>query len=418
MVCVIASAVGHVTPPVGLCLFLGMAISGLPMEKLIKPLVPFLVAIVTVLLIVAFVPETVLFVPPATGLREVTFYLVRHGAAASGPDDRVRPLTREAAPRSRRRRGPWRPVEWTSPRSGTPGSPVRASAEILGATLAPPHGVHTATGLLPEDDPAAAAAELERAEAPLMLVGHLPHLARLSAALAALPRSSGFTSPQARRWGSGGPDGWQVEWVVPAGRAAPASAAPRLRPVRRRGAPRPAFEGCRACAADPPRRSRWSTTTPRLRSPGPSRSGPRGPAGSGVSGSLPPPADASVLTLAEGATPLVRLDGVDGPRIWLKDETRNPTGSFKDRLHAVSLTMARALGFRKAVASTTGNHGTALAAYAARAGMDALVFCDPRAPVVQRRLMQLLGLASSSSPTAPPTSAGSSASAAGTHPPG
>jgi threonine synthase len=53
--------------------------------------------------------------------------------------------------------------------------------------------------------------------------------------------------------------------------------------------------------------------------------------------------------------------------------------------------MARVLGFRKAVASTTGNHGTALAAYAARAGMDALVFCDPRAPVVQRRLMQLFG---------------------------
>ncbi len=67
MVCVIASAVGHVTPPVGLCLFLGMAISGLPMEKLIKPLVPFLIAIVTVLLIVAFVPETVLFVPRLLG---------------------------------------------------------------------------------------------------------------------------------------------------------------------------------------------------------------------------------------------------------------------------------------------------------------------------------------------------------------
>jgi tripartite ATP-independent transporter DctM subunit len=67
MVCVIASAVGHVTPPVGLCLFLGMAISGLPMEKLIKPLVPFLIAITTVLLIVAFVPETVLFVPRLLG---------------------------------------------------------------------------------------------------------------------------------------------------------------------------------------------------------------------------------------------------------------------------------------------------------------------------------------------------------------
>jgi tripartite ATP-independent transporter DctM subunit len=67
MVCVIASAVGHVTPPVGLCLFLGMAISGLPMDKLIKPLVPFLAAIIVVLLLVAFVPETVLFLPRLFG---------------------------------------------------------------------------------------------------------------------------------------------------------------------------------------------------------------------------------------------------------------------------------------------------------------------------------------------------------------
>ncbi len=67
MVCVIASAVGHVTPPVGLCLFLGMAISGLPMEKLLRPLVPFLISIVAVLLIVAFVPESVLFVPRVLG---------------------------------------------------------------------------------------------------------------------------------------------------------------------------------------------------------------------------------------------------------------------------------------------------------------------------------------------------------------
>jgi C4-dicarboxylate transporter DctM subunit len=67
MVCVIASAIGHVTPPVGLCLFLGMAISGLPMEKLVKPLLPFLAAIVVVLLLVAFVPETVLFLPRLFG---------------------------------------------------------------------------------------------------------------------------------------------------------------------------------------------------------------------------------------------------------------------------------------------------------------------------------------------------------------
>ena len=67
MVCVIASAIGHVTPPVGLCLFLGMAISGLPMEKLLKPLLPFLAAIISVLLLVAFVPDTVLLIPRFLG---------------------------------------------------------------------------------------------------------------------------------------------------------------------------------------------------------------------------------------------------------------------------------------------------------------------------------------------------------------
>jgi tripartite ATP-independent transporter DctM subunit len=67
MVCVVASAIGHITPPVGLCLFVGMAISGLPMEKLIRPLLPFLAAIVAMLLLVAFVPEIALFVPRLLG---------------------------------------------------------------------------------------------------------------------------------------------------------------------------------------------------------------------------------------------------------------------------------------------------------------------------------------------------------------
>jgi len=67
MVCVIASAIGHITPPVGLCLFVGMAISGLPMDKLVKPLLPFLAAIVVALLFVAFIPEVVLIVPRLLG---------------------------------------------------------------------------------------------------------------------------------------------------------------------------------------------------------------------------------------------------------------------------------------------------------------------------------------------------------------
>jgi tripartite ATP-independent transporter DctM subunit len=70
MVCVIASAVGHITPPVGLCLFVGMAISGLPMEKLVKPLLPFLAAIVITLLLIAFMPGLVLFLPRLLGFAQ------------------------------------------------------------------------------------------------------------------------------------------------------------------------------------------------------------------------------------------------------------------------------------------------------------------------------------------------------------
>ena len=155
----------------------------------------------------------------------------------------------------------------------------------------------------------------------------------------------------------------------------------------------PAFEGCLACPGGEPRPALEVVYDyPTLAAAGTLKAWASRAGGLWRFRELLPPApDATVLSLAEGGTPLVRLQGTDAPRIWLKDETRNPTGSFKDRLHAVSLTMGHALGFRKAVASTTGNHGTALAAYAARAGMDALVFCDPRAPEVQRRLMQLFG---------------------------
>ncbi|MDP2332085.1 MAG: TRAP transporter large permease [Reyranella sp.] len=70
MVCVIASAVGHITPPVGLCLFVGMAVSGLSMEKLMKPLLPFLASIVVTLLLIAFMPDLVLFLPRLLGFTQ------------------------------------------------------------------------------------------------------------------------------------------------------------------------------------------------------------------------------------------------------------------------------------------------------------------------------------------------------------
>ena len=68
IVCVIASAVGahHCRRWACACSW-GMAISGLPMEKLLKPLLPFLAAIVATLLLVAFIPEIALVVPRALG---------------------------------------------------------------------------------------------------------------------------------------------------------------------------------------------------------------------------------------------------------------------------------------------------------------------------------------------------------------
>ena len=148
----------------------------------------------------------------------MTGYLVRHGTAAAGPDDRARPLTGEgraeveATARALAARG----VEVAEIRHS---SLVRAreTAEILAGVLAPPRGVNPATGLLPEDDPAVAAAELALAAEPLMLVGHLPHLARLTATLvgeAGLERIH-FAPGTAvgLRLGAGG---WQLEWVVPA----------------------------------------------------------------------------------------------------------------------------------------------------------------------------------------------------------
>ena len=106
---------------------------------------------------------------------------------------------------------------------------------------------------------------------------------------------------------------------------------------------------------------------------------------------LPLPENAKQITLEEGGTPLIRLK-VPGPgNIWLKDETRNPTGAFKDRFHTVSISMATVLGYKKVTASTTGNHGTSMSAYAAKGELSCLVFCDPRTPEVQLRLMQLYG---------------------------
>jgi threonine synthase len=91
-----------------------------------------------------------------------------------------------------------------------------------------------------------------------------------------------------------------------------------------------------------------------------------------------PDAPAERVDLGAGLTPLVRAPrlgaalGLDD--LWLKDDTRNPTGSFKDRVVSVALSAARQLGFSTAACASTGNLANSVAAHAAAAGMDAYVF--------------------------------------------
>lgn len=92
---------------------------------------------------------------------------------------------------------------------------------------------------------------------------------------------------------------------------------------------------------------------------------------------LPASATAPV-DLGAGMTPLVRADRLAAElglgELWVKNDTLNPTGSFKDRVVSVALTKARELGFKVAACASTGNLANSVAAHAARAGMDSYVF--------------------------------------------
>jgi threonine synthase len=98
---------------------------------------------------------------------------------------------------------------------------------------------------------------------------------------------------------------------------------------------------------------------------------------------LPLPADADPVTLGEGNTLMlpVSMAGLPG-ETYLKIELRNPTGSFKDRLNSVAVSMARYHGFRGIVCSSTGNHGASLAAYARAGGLRCVVLLPEEAPPV------------------------------------
>ena len=103
---------------------------------------------------------------------------------------------------------------------------------------------------------------------------------------------------------------------------------------------------------------------------------------------LPVQAESSIVSLGERMTPLLkspRLGKALGlPNLWVKDDSQLPTGSFKSRGQAVAISMANELGVRRVAIPTAGNAGGAMAAYAARAGMEAYVFMPSDTPRINQ----------------------------------
>ena len=104
----------------------------------------------------------------------------------------------------------------------------------------------------------------------------------------------------------------------------------------------------------------------------------------------------NVVSLGEVVTPLVSLpriagDIAKGGEIIVKDEGRLPTGSFKARGLVMAVSMAKELGITTMAMPTNGNAGAAMAAYCARAGMKAYVFCPDDTPDVNVREIAMQG---------------------------
>ncbi|HUB71426.1 MAG TPA: threonine synthase [Acidimicrobiales bacterium] len=95
---------------------------------------------------------------------------------------------------------------------------------------------------------------------------------------------------------------------------------------------------------------------------------------------LLPASAQGAVDLGAGFTPLIRADRLASElglaELWLKNDTVNPTGSFKDRVVSVALTRARELGFKVAACASTGNLANSVAAHSAHAGMRSVV-CIP-----------------------------------------
>lgn len=118
---------------------------------------------------------------------------------------------------------------------------------------------------------------------------------------------------------------------------------------------------------------------------------------------LLPVAPEHAVTLGEGDTPLIEAGGlgeqVGVPNLYLKDESQNPTWSFKDRLCTVALSDANARGADVVTIASTGNHGASTAAYAAQAGLECVIFTVPEVPATMKTLMQVYGANVVATPT-------------------
>jgi threonine synthase len=99
---------------------------------------------------------------------------------------------------------------------------------------------------------------------------------------------------------------------------------------------------------------------------------------------LPVKNDTDIVTLGEGWTPLLpapRLGAKHGmKKLFIKDEAQNPTASFKARGMTTAVSMAKQFGLKKLAVPSAGNAAGALAAYAARAGMEAHIFMPKDTP--------------------------------------
>jgi threonine synthase len=110
---------------------------------------------------------------------------------------------------------------------------------------------------------------------------------------------------------------------------------------------------------------------------------------------LPLPKESEPMTLGEGMTPILpcprlgRELGLD--RLYVKDESQLPTGSFKSRGMTAAISMAKHFGLKRLAIPTAGNAGGALAAYGARAGMEVFVFMPEDTPAINQIEADLCG---------------------------